>query len=189
MSNLTTALKLAAASTAILGFAWCARAADEAAKWDPADLAKESTCKICHSKADKGDQFGVWQKSKHAKAFEALKSDKAKEVAKKAGVEDPTTSGKCLKCHSTAYGFTEAKVTDKIAVEEGVTCQTCHGPGDKYKTKGKHDQGIELAKKNGMLVPDANTCARCHNKDNPTDPGNFNFDEKKKEIAHPRPAK
>ena len=37
-------------------------------------------CKNCHRSSKAGGQFGSWQKSKHAKAFETLASDEAKFV-------------------------------------------------------------------------------------------------------------
>src|SRR3989338_8583672 len=83
-------------------------------------------CSMCHKKPEQGEQFKIWQESVHAKAFETLKTPEAKEQGAKLGVDDPSTSGKCLKCHSTAYMFSEAKVTDAIAVEEGVSCESCH---------------------------------------------------------------
>jgi predicted CXXCH cytochrome family protein len=196
---------MAAAGVAFLGFAWLTNAQEPApANWDAKLVAKEMFCKVCHGggKPQVGNQYAAWKESGHAKAFETLKSDKAKEVAKKAGVEDPTTSGKCLRCHSTAYGFTEAKVTDKITPQEGVTCQGCHGPGEKYKAEGQHGKTVrELAAKNGQILPtEANTCSRCHSKDSPTYNAEryttkdgkkvgFDFEQASAKIKHPIPEK
>ena len=71
----------------------------------------------------------------HSKTYEVLATDKAKATAAKLGIDDPQTSGKCLKCHSTAYHWTEEVQTEKIPVEEGVSCEFCHGPGKNYKSK------------------------------------------------------
>ena len=158
------------------------------AKWDPANLVAETACKACHSMAKIGNQYAVWQGSAHAKAFAALKSDAAKEIGKKAGIDDPSTSGKCLKCHSTAYAFTEAKVSADLPVESGVTCQSCHGPAKAYKAM--HNKDLAGAKANGLIVPTAeNTCSRCHNKENPTDKGDFDFAKMHEKIKHPKAAK
>ena len=163
--------------------------AAEPAKWDAANLVPETACKMCHTPAKIGNQYGAWSQSKHAKAFESLKSDAAKEVAKKAGVADPTTSGKCLKCHSTAYGFTEAAVTKDIPVELGVACQSCHGPAKAYKAVHNKDAAKSKAEL-GLIVPTAeNTCTRCHNKENPTDKGDFDFAKYFEKIKHPKAAK
>src|SRR3989338_4718015 len=64
-------------------------------------------CKMCHQKPEQGEQYRKWQESKHAHALDSLATPEAKEVAKKLGIENPQTSGKCLKCHSTAYWFSE----------------------------------------------------------------------------------
>lgn len=171
---------------ALIGMVATYRAAAEGgfAKWDGAGLVKENMCIACHG-AKVGDQAGIWAKSPHANAFKALGTDAAKEVAKKAGVDNPQTSGKCLKCHSTAYGFTEAKITEEVPVEAGVTCQTCHGPGKDYKMK--HNKDLATAKATlGLIVPTAeNTCLRCHNKDNPTFKADFDFKASAEKIKHP----
>src|SRR5690349_6142931 len=70
---------------------------------DPANYVGIKTCGICHKKEDSGNQIGNWEKSPHARAFQTLGTPAAKEIATKAGIDDPQKSGKCLKCHSTAY--------------------------------------------------------------------------------------
>ena len=65
-------------------------------------------CAICHKKDDSGNQMGVWEKGPHAKAFETLGTDKAKEIAKKQGIDDPQkrpTSNTRLFC--TKSNFTK----------------------------------------------------------------------------------
>ncbi len=147
---------------------WGGTALAEDAAWDHGKLVKEKMCNLCHAKEKVGDQVGVWKKGPHARAYQALKTDKAKEVAAKLGIDDPSASGKCLKCHSTAYGFTEEKVTDDIAVEEGVTCQTCHGPAKDYLKDHRKDVAKAHAEQ-GLIKPTVeNTCSRCHNEENPT---------------------
>ena len=138
--------------------------------WNGDKAIPSKFCAICHAKPNIGDQFGAWSEGPHRKAFESLKSDKAKEIAGKLGIADPSTSGECLQCHASAYGFTKEKVAPKLEVEHGVTCQGCHGPGDDYKSKSKHAENPEeAAAKYGLILPTAeNTCLRCHNRNNPT---------------------
>ena len=63
------------------------------------------TCKTCHKKELMGNQYGAWQKSPHAKAFETLKSDAAQKIAAEKGISGPANeAAECLKCHVTAYG-------------------------------------------------------------------------------------
>ncbi len=156
-----------------------------AANPDAANYAGTKMCGICHKKEDSGNQLAKWQASPHAKAFETLGTPAAKEVAKKLGIDDPQKSGKCLKCHSTAYNFTEAVATEKIKPEEGVTCESCHGPGNKYKSKSIMESR-EKSIAAGMIYPATKSCPLCHNEQSPSFKG---FDEKKfvEKIAHPNP--
>ena len=153
-------------------------------EWHADKLVKEKMCTMCHSKDKVGDQVGKWKEGPHAKAFESLKTDKAKEVAAKMGIDDPTTAGQCLKCHSTAYGFTETVQTKMVDVEDGVTCQTCHGPGKDYIRV--HSKDAEKAHKElGLIKPNAqNTCLKCHNENNPTHTEDFDFDKAWEKIQH-----
>ncbi|MGK5094825.1 cytochrome c family protein [Deltaproteobacteria bacterium TL4] len=93
-------------------------------------------CKKCHKKKDEGAQYDIWKKSKLSKAFETLKSDKAAEVAKKAGITgNASESPECLACHVTAFGVDKKSLDKKFNVEDGVQCEACHGPGEKYASK------------------------------------------------------
>ena len=164
---------------------------------DATKLIAEKSCKMCHAMAKKGDQWGVLANGPHAKAFELLKSEEAKAAGAKVGVEDPSTSGKCLKCHSAAYAFTETQATTEITPEEGVTCQACHGPAADYKSK--HGKDVATAKAElGLITPTVETCLRCHNDQSPTHKDDryttvdgkkvhFDFEQAAKKIAHPKP--
>jgi hypothetical protein len=145
------------------------------------------TCGICHKKDETGNQLGKWQASPHAKAFESLGTPAAKEAAAKLGIDNPQTSGKCLKCHATAYNFTEEVATTKIKPEDGVTCESCHGPGKKYMSKSTMED-LEKSMANGLVHPATQSCQLCHNEESPTFKG---FDEKTyvDKIAHPNPQK
>jgi hypothetical protein len=148
-------------------------------------------CKVCHKKEDVGNQYGQWQKTAHAHAYQTLGSDKAKEKAKTLGIDDPQKSPKCLKCHITAFPVMDDLANQKITLEEGVSCESCHGAGSLYKKK-KTMKGIAEGKIDratvGLTKPDETVCKKCHNSDNPFDNG-FDFETAYKEIAHERPNK
>ncbi|NOZ47587.1 MAG: cytochrome C554 [Chlorobi bacterium] len=127
-------------------------------------------CKMCHNKEEKGNQYKIWSESKHAHAMEALNAEEAK---------DP----KCLKCHSTAAGAPEDMLSDYITVEEGVSCESCHGPGSAYKSS-KIMKDREEAIKNGLVIPTEEVCKKCHNEESPNYKG-FDFKEYSAKIAHP----
>lgn len=156
------------------------------------------TCGMCHKKDDTGNQFAKWQASPHAKAFALLGTPEAKAAGAKAGVDNPQASGKCLKCHSTAYNFGESAAVEKITPEEGVTCESCHGPGKNYKSKAVMENRDE-AVKNGLVYPATKNCTLCHNDKSPTwnpekyttkDGKKVGFDAEAaaKKIEHPNPA-
>ena len=156
-----------------------------AAERDAANYVGIKTCGICHKKEDSGNQVAVWEKTAHAQAFVVLASEEAKAVGKKLGIDDPQKSGKCLKCHSTAYNFTETVATEKIKPEDGVVCESCHGPGKKYMTKSTMED-VAKAVAAGLVHPADVSCALCHNDQSPTWKG-FNKEEMVKKIAHPDP--
>ena len=149
----------------------------------PHEFIGAQKCAICHKKPEQGGQFAIWQQSAHAKAFDVLGTPEAKEQAAKMGVEDPQKSGKCLKCHSTAYGFTEERVSQAIKVEEGVSCESCHGAGKDYmKMSVMKDKDAAVAA--GLQIPDEATCRKCHNDNSPTFKS-FDYKGHWEKIKHP----
>ena len=128
-------------------------------------------CKMCHNKADKGAQYNQWASTAHAKAMDRLKGADA-------------TNPKCLKCHSTAAGVNQALVAT-ITVAEGVSCESCHGPGSAYKVATTmKDKTLAMSK--GLIMPDEKVCKKCHNEESPNYKG-FNFKEYSAKIAHDDP--
>lgn len=156
-------------------------------------------CKMCHKKPEEGEQLAKWQESGHAKAIERLGTPEAKEVAKKLGIDDPQKSGKCLKCHSTSYNFGETLAVAELPVEEGVSCESCHGPGKNYKKKEiMKDRKQSVA--NGMIEQPKEQCKSCHNDTSPTwkadrytlkdgTKAGFDYEQAYDKIKHPRPKK
>jgi len=146
-------------------------------------------CSMCH-KADKtGNQFGVWSKSLHAEAYKVLTSDKAKEVAKKAGLKKPAAeSPECLGCHTVTA---DAKLLDKtFDVKEGVTCEACHGAGSAYKSMSVMKDKAKAITAGLVMYKDEKEmekkCVTCHNDKSPTFKG-FKFSDAWPKIKHAKP--
>jgi hypothetical protein len=84
-------------------------------------------------------EYSVWsQKDRHSKAFATLQTQPAAAIGTKLGISDVTTSGKCLECH--AVDVPAALQDNQFAVAEGVTCDACHGPSEKWI--GPHPQNV-----------------------------------------------
>ena len=141
-------------------------------------------CKMCHIKAPKGEQYNVWLKGPHANAMKTLAGDEAKKIATEMGIADPTTDAACVKCHATT-GHIEDGLAAGIRQSEGVSCESCHGPGSAYKSASvMKSREASLAK--GLILPTEEVCKTCHNEESPTYKP-FNFEEMVAKIAHPDP--
>lgn len=197
-------IALAIGISALLGWQGATAGESEAKTHDFVGAKK---CKMCHKKKSAGEQFKVWTESKHAEAFNLLASDEAKKVAAELGIDDAQKSGKCLKCHSTAYNHTETLATNisvskktgdpLLVVAEGVSCESCHWSGADYKKK-KTMKNHDLSVSKGMNPEPKEACVKCHNDENPTwdakkytlkdgSTSGFDFDQAWEEIAHMRP--
>jgi hypothetical protein len=157
-------------------------------------------CKNCHMSDASGNNFAAWQKMDHAKAFATLASDKAKEIAKAKGIEDPQKSDACLKCHVTAFGLPADQIQKSMDAKLGVQCESCHGPGEQhFKARmaaaakaGDDDKAASTpqAVPAGEIVslPDQKTCLVCHNDQSPTFKP-FCFQERVDKVRHDDPRK
>lgn len=148
-------------------------------------------CKMCHKKQKSGAQYVKWQNSKHSKAYATLASPEAKKIAKAKGIADPQKAKECLKCHVTAYDAPAKALGKKYSIEDGVGCESCHGPGSLYKKK-KTMKALRAGKLDpatvGLIKPTEKTCRGCHNEESPSFK-EFDFEKMKEKIAHPVPAK
>lgn len=139
-------------------------------------------CKTCHKATKRGNQFQAWLDSRHNKSYAVLSSLSALEEAKKENLTTPPNeSPKCLKCHAPLY-----EIAPNL-VEQGVTCEVCHGPGSGYK-KTSIMKNREKAIQNGLIEyasQDAikEKCVTCHTSES------FNFAESWEKIKHPVPPK
>ncbi len=154
-----------------------------------------SVCKMCHNSEKIGKQYDIWSKQKHAQAYKALQTDAANEIAKKKGSDKPAAeTAECLGCHVTGGMKDPAMYDTKFAKEDGVGCESCHGPGSKFKSMHMKPEGLEAAKAAGMRLPKIadgsaeKQCRECHNEKSPTFKS-FDLAAMWDKIKHPRPAK
>jgi hypothetical protein len=164
--------------------------AQSAEKAPPGSYVGAAKCKMCHMSESKGAQYKIWAAGPHAKAFATLGTPEAAEIAKKAGVTgSPQQAPLCLECHVTG-AKAKAELRTKIKPEEGVGCESCHGPGAAY-------MGMDVMKalfagttepaSVGLILPTAKTCTACHNERSPTYKP-FDFAKMNEKVKHPYPA-
>lgn len=166
------------------------------------------SCSLCHRHKKDGEQYKIWQHSKHSHAYEVLGTSEAKAAAKTVGVTtDPQKSEACLICHTTGYGQPKSKFEGRFHIKDGVQCEACHGAGSLYKSrrvmkKIRAETGpawnrhSPTAEKMGLHKPDENTCKQCHTQQrefkgktykNPKYKP-FNFKTYWEKIKHPIPS-
>lgn len=148
-------------------------------------------CKMCHMK-----QYKSWAKTKMAKTFEVLKpgvSAEAKTKLKFDPQKDYTKDPKCLVCHTTGFNLPggykipkkgDSKAAAQAKLNEGTTCEACHGPGSKYlplhkKIMSRKKYTFETLHQAGQIRADDSSCTPCHNRRNPTAGADFHFDYEK----------
>jgi hypothetical protein len=113
------------------------------------------------------NEYVTWQKHDlHAQAWLNLGNEDSKRIAYHLGIKDAQKDPLCLSCHATYYP--DARQGVNFQIEDGVGCESCHGPGEKYlgphtANDATHAKNIEL----GMLdivAPSkrAAMCVTCH---------------------------
>jgi hypothetical protein len=138
-------------------------------------------CAGCHGAETGGGEHVAWLRSGHALAYWRLATDWARHLAERRpqyrDVADPRADERCLLCHVTAAQDPNALLAADYRREEGVGCEACHGPGSAYASAAvMGDRELFLAA--GGVVPDAETCRRCHRDEH------FSFDAWWPRIAH-----
>jgi len=140
-------------------------------------------CKVCHEAEDMGNQYSVWEHSKHASAYQTLLTEESAEIAKSWGLDSPANEApECLKCHVTGYNNSKAEFGKKYNKEDGVQCESCHGPGEKYR-KENIMCDRELSTAMGLILPTPEDCLTCHNEESPKYKV-FSYDTYYEKIKH-----
>jgi YVTN family beta-propeller protein len=150
-------------------------------------------CATCHDGESMGHQYSRWLLSKHAKAYASLAKPEAARIAQLSGIPQAAHEAPmCMGCHATAA---EAEAWEKdptFAIEDGVQCEKCHGPGSEYMTV-EIMSNREAAMKAGLRMPTKAECANCHFVKGSHVAvhklAQLDIEEGLKRIAHPTPEK
>ena len=124
-------------------------------------------CKVCHETEEMGNQYTVWEHSKHADAYKTLLTEESAEIAKSWGLSlSAQEAPECLKCHVTGYNNSKAEFGKKFIKEDGIQCESCHGPGEAYRKENiMCDRDLSIT--NGLILPKPKDCLSCHNEESP----------------------
>ena len=128
----------------------------------------------------------IWQAhDQHAKAFASLSSDAGRAIASKLGIADATQAPECLSCHSTHVPA--AQRGPKFSLENGVGCESCHGPGGQFlsthmQTTSQHAGNVAAGMyPTDQAAPRAALCLSCHQGDAKRSLGHMHYG-----AGHPR---
>jgi YVTN family beta-propeller protein len=119
-------------------------------------------CATCHEGKTAGNQYSHWLMSKHARAYAALSLPEARRMAQLSGIPDqPEKAPVCLGCHATAADAEPWEKDPTFALEDGLQCEKCHGPGSEYMAE-KVMKDPEAARKAGLRKFTKKDCVLCH---------------------------
>lgn len=130
---------------------------------------------LCHGAIDTWknspvlqNEYITWSRSdKHARAYSLLLNERSKDIARRLGLKAPAhASAVCLDCH--AHNVREALRGERFVLDDGVTCEACHGPSERWikghvGPQASHAQNLA----DGMFptldnVERARLCLSCH---------------------------
>jgi hypothetical protein len=127
-------------------------------------------CQKCHAHA-----FAVWQKSKHAHAFQTLVDAKRPSLRQ--------FDGECVICHVTGFEYTSGYRNDIATPNlKDVGCESCHGPGSEHVDNKNRKPALLKLMNPFKALPNENQdqkikrmqqlnvfCQHCHDVDNDVD--------------------
>jgi hypothetical protein len=143
---------------------------------DPYQYMGSASCNgsACHGSTKPKSKFSIQQNEywvwfdndSHAKAYDKLTEPDSQRIAKNLGIEKPEASSRCLVCH--AVEVDKAHQGPNYDLKEGVTCEGCHGPAEKWlgpHTRRDWDKkkGAEYGMFDTKALPKrADRCLTCH---------------------------
>ena len=104
-------------------------------------------------------EYVTWSRvDKHARAYQALFSEKSLRIAKNLGLGKPSEAKICLDCHT--HNVPRERRGERFRLEDGVACEACHGPSGRWleshvQDNTRHDDNLKAG-----LYPTANPVAR-----------------------------
>jgi hypothetical protein len=113
------------------------------------------------------NEYSTWiVQDRHSRAYAVLSQPLAQRMAKILKIGDPAKAQKCLVCHALSVPAAERGTQFDIA--EGVSCESCHGPAEKWlgphvEANAKHADMVKLGLvDNKDLAIRSAKCLTCH---------------------------
>lgn len=78
------------------------------------------------------NEYLTWSRiDKHARAYNVLLNERSQRIVRNLGLKQPAHEAKiCLDCH--AHVIPQERRGERFKVTDGVTCESCHGPAEKW---------------------------------------------------------
>jgi hypothetical protein len=120
---------------------------------------------------DPDDTYTIWaSKDKHNKAYTTLTNKKSADMAAKMKLGKATESDKCTGCHALKLSKDQLAPKAKYDIADGVSCDSCHGPAEKWldgHDKGEkawpHAKSVSLGMYDTKdVLKRAELCVSCH---------------------------
>jgi Cytochrome c554 and c-prime len=113
------------------------------------------------------NEFITWShQDAHAKAFQALTSERGRSIAAKLGLASAESAKVCLDCH--ADNVAPAQRGAKFALTDGVGCEACHGGAERWIAAHATAKATYQSDVSQGMFPSANLsdrallCESCH---------------------------
>jgi len=124
----------------------------------------QRVCLECHAPPGNDEPCSYEDVHKHAKSYDLLSKLAAPNIAALSGIfTDPRESRICLGCHATSAEEGPRWTRATFHIEDGVQCESCHGPGSLHTDAAFASRPSLGAKTNPWIrAGDRNRCADCH---------------------------
>lgn len=113
------------------------------------------------------NEYVTWSRvDKHARAYKVLFNEQSARIARNLGLANAAEAKVCLDCH--AHNVVKAQRGDRFKFDDGVSCEACHGPSERWLPKHVEDRATHASNLEAGLFPTddpserARLCLSCH---------------------------
>jgi Cytochrome c554 and c-prime len=113
------------------------------------------------------NEYVTWSRvDKHARAYKVLFNDQSARIARNLGLGNASEAKICLDCH--AHNVVKAQRGERFKFDDGVSCEACHGPSERWLPKHVEDGAKHAGNLATGLFPTddpserARLCLSCH---------------------------